>query len=65
MKRSKMLEILEQYLTEDRYSNHGISNHVLKLVEQAGMLPPDNGKEAYDVLDYRSKCLVWEPEDET
>lgn len=40
MKRSELLKVLDEYLTEDRYSNFGIAEYVLKIVEQAGMLPP-------------------------
>jgi hypothetical protein len=61
MKRSQAIDIiisnLERCLRIDQ-----LAYEILCDLEDAGMLPPDNGKEAYDVLDYRSKCLKWDEE---
>lgn len=52
-------------LTDDHYDTTlEEADKILQVIEKLGMLPPDNGKEAYDILDYRSKCLRWEAEDE-
>ena len=39
-----------------------IADKMLSAIEKAGMLPPENGKEASYILDYRFKCLKWDEE---
>lgn len=69
MKRSDAIKILSKAINEhmDVKYDYAVSTEAIKAgllaLEAIGMLPPDNGKEAYDILDYRSKCLKWEPED--
>lgn len=67
MKRSEMLEEIRRVLSMNGKDNgYGeLEEALLHTIEVRGMLPPDNGKEAYDLMDYRSKCLKWEPENET
>jgi hypothetical protein len=68
MKRSEIISIMTiawqdslMSLEDNRVSSR--MNYVLSELERAGMLPPDNGKEASYIIDYRFKCLKWEPED--
>jgi hypothetical protein len=64
MKRSQMVEEIRKILAMNMKDNgYGeLEEALLHHIEIQGMLPPDNGKEAYDVLDYRSKCLKWDKE---
>lgn len=70
MKRSEMLNVLLGSIYENIgcYDGLGLVTDdyakILDDLEKAGMLPPDNGKEAYDLMDYRSKCLKWDKEHE-
>lgn len=69
MKRSEAIFWIKNCLSPyfnvtDTYEKNEAAESILTtLVDEFGMLPPDNGKEAGDILEYRSKCLRWEPED--
>lgn len=38
------------------------ASQILEFIEQIGMLPPENGKEASYIVDYRFNCLKWDEE---
>ena len=77
MKRSQMLEIIQKEIYSEIYglkNNDNIhegylNSHaemaaeaVLDKIEEVGMLPPENGKEASYIVDYRFNCLKWDEE---
>lgn len=50
-------------LTDDHYDTTlDEADKILRVIEKLGMLPPDNGKEATDIFDYKAKCLKWDEE---
>lgn len=60
MKRSEMIDILIE--AGPMGMDERIADKMLSAIEKAGMLPPENGKEASYILDYRFKCLKWDEE---
>ena len=67
MKRSEMVDVLFNSMNKHftYYGDEGWSadyDAILLDLEKAGMLPPENGKEASYILDYRFKCLKWDEE---
>jgi hypothetical protein len=65
MKRSEMVEAIRRILAMNGAANGmgELEEAILHTVEVKGMLPPENGKEASYIIDYRFKCLKWDPED--
>jgi hypothetical protein len=64
MKRSEMVEEIRKILAMNGKDNgYGeLEEALLHHIEVKGMLPPENGKEASYILDYRFKCLKWDEE---
>lgn len=60
VKRSDIVDIIHDYTSTLGIKNHDltIADHIVELVEKAGMLPPiEKGAEQYKTL------CKWEPED--
>jgi len=60
MKRSEMLSLL----TSELKGNYPLAEHILNVVEKAGMLPPENPNLSQEVIDNCLSGNYWEIEDE-
>ena len=77
MKRSEMIQNIYDYMIGEYEENavvYGFSENILKIIEEAGMLPPDEIEHDDDCPTYDGDechgCVPrtltrWEPEDET
>lgn len=66
MKRSRMVEILEQEINSRTYLDYQYSTEevsdILKALEEAGMLPPPTYLEGVAKVEGNKVDLVWEKE---
>ena len=55
MKRSKMIKLIELYV------DNNVAISILEEIEEAGMLPPNNGNESFCGSDFLNDCK-WDEE---
>jgi hypothetical protein len=69
VKRSEMVKVIEKAMRcwNGAYFNQSLESHILEYIEEAGMLPPHDGKAGrviFEDVQYMIDHYTWEPEDE-